>query len=79
MGNQNIIRDGGGEAIEKDLEREFNDKITKLKEEIQAAQNEEEKRLKEEYEENKMKLKQINPKAKERMVDLVFKKICEVD
>ena len=67
------------DEITKEIEKDFNDKIAKLKEEIQATQNEEEKRLREEFEENKKKLKQVGPKAKERMVDLVFKKICEVD
>ena len=66
------------ERIDNDLEKEYNEKVDKLRAEIQVAQKDEEQKLKEEFEEKRNRLKQIDPEVLEEMIMLVFKKICEV-
>jgi vacuolar-type H+-ATPase subunit H len=65
------------ERIDNDLEKEYNEKVGKLRAEIQVAQKDEEQKLKEEFEEKQNRLKQIDQKDLEKMIMLVFKKICE--
>lgn len=65
------------ERIDNDLEKEYNEKVDKLRAEIQVAQKDEEQKLKEEFEEKRNRLKQIDQKDLEKMSNLVFKKICE--
>lgn len=65
------------ERIDNDLEKEYNEKVGKLRAEIQVAQKDEEQKLKEEFEEKQNRLKQIDQKDLEKMSNLVFKKICE--
>ena len=65
------------ERIDNDLEKEYNEKDGKLRAEIQVAQKDEEQKLKEEFEEKQNRLKQIDQKDLEKMIILVFKKICE--
>ncbi|MEE9260128.1 MAG: hypothetical protein V3U40_03320 [Candidatus Scalindua sediminis] len=65
------------ERIGNDLEKEYNEKVDKLRAEIQVAQKDEEQKLKEEFEEKRNRLKQIDQKDLEKMSNLVFKKICE--
>lgn len=65
------------ERIDNDLEKEYNEKVGKLRAEIQVAQKDEEQKLKEEFEEKRNMLKQIDQKDLEKMSNLVFKKICE--
>lgn len=65
------------ERIDNDLEKEYNEKVDKLRAEIQVAQKDEEQKLKEEFEEKRNRLKQIDQKDLEKMIMLVFKKICK--
>ncbi|HDY66845.1 hypothetical protein LCGC14_1892250 [marine sediment metagenome] len=65
------------ERIDNDLEKEHNEKVDKLRAEIQETQKDEEQKLKEEFEEKRNRLKQIDQKDLEKMIMLVFKKICE--
>jgi vacuolar-type H+-ATPase subunit H len=65
------------ERINNDLEKEYNEKVDKLRAEIHVAQKDEEQKLKEEFEEKRNRLKQIDQKDLEKMSNLVFKKICE--
>ncbi|MFQ5714797.1 MAG: hypothetical protein ACE5GU_12275 [Candidatus Scalinduaceae bacterium] len=65
------------ERITNELEREYKEKVDKLRAEIQKAQKDEEQKLKEEFKVKRDRLNQINQKDLEKMIILVFKKICE--
>ncbi len=65
------------ERINNELEKEYNKKVDKLRAEIQETQKDEEQKLKEEFEVKRDRLNQINQKDLEKMIMLIFKKICE--
>lgn len=67
------------EKINNELENEFNERLNILRVKIQNEQKDEAKRLEVKFEERRNKLSQIDPEVLEGMINLVIKKLCEVD
>jgi vacuolar-type H+-ATPase subunit H len=65
------------EKINNELEKEFNEKVNRLKAKIQKTQKDEAKRLEDEFEEKRNKLSQIDKKDIEKMINLIIRRICE--